>query len=99
MKEVIPSCVTNIAGSVTSSNAVLTVTLPPPPNIDDITLLSSGQIQLQVSGSPGHYSVEAATNLGGWSELTNFVTSGTNFGYIDSETNLARRFYRVRLLP
>jgi hypothetical protein len=91
--------VSNLAGVLASTDAGLTVTLPPPPHIDDITLLSSGQIQLQVSGSPGHYSIEATTNLVDWDELTNINTTGTSFDYIDPGTNLTQRFYRVRLLP
>jgi hypothetical protein len=54
---------------------------------------------LQVSGTPGHYAVETTTNLADWSELTSFTTTGDSFQYLDSETNLTQRFYRVRLIP
>jgi uncharacterized lipoprotein YddW (UPF0748 family) len=93
--------VTNVAGSVTSSNATLTVNVPPaqPPQIDSISLTPDGPIQLQVSGALGHYAVEATTNLANWAELTNFTTTDTVFQYLDPETNLAQRFYRVRLIP
>jgi uncharacterized lipoprotein YddW (UPF0748 family) len=91
--------VSNTAGTVASAEAVLTVTQPPPPQIDLISVMPDGQIQLQVSGAPGHYAIEAATNLLDWAELTNFVTSGTTFKYLDSETNLIQRFYRMRRMP
>ncbi len=71
--------VSNIAGTVASAEAVLTVTQPPPPQIDLIRVLPSGQIQLQVSGAPGHYAVEATTNLLDWAELTNFTTAEHDF--------------------
>jgi hypothetical protein len=93
--------VINVAGQVTSSNAVLTVTQPTPPQIDRVGLLPDGQIRLQVSGAPGQYAVEATTNLVvvEWVELTNFTATTMPFQYVDSETNLAQRFYRVRLMP
>jgi hypothetical protein len=90
--------VSNIAGTAASADAVLTVTQPTPPQIDEISLTSGGQIQLQVSGAPGHYAIDAATNLVDWAELTNFTTTTTTFQYLDSETNLTQRFYRVRLM-
>jgi len=93
--------VSNIAGTVPSADAVLTVTQPVPPRIDSISLKPGGQIQLQVSGAPGHYAVEATTNVlvVSWAELTNFTTTVMPFQYVDSETNFMQRFYRVRLPP
>jgi hypothetical protein len=91
--------VSNIAGTLASDDAVLTVTQPPPPHIDLISLLPDGQIQLQVSGLPGHYAVEAATNLVDWADLTNFVTTDAAFQYLDLETSLSQRFYRIRRMP
>ena len=88
----------NIAGTLASADAVLTVTQASPPQIDWISLVPGGQIQLQASGAPGHYAVEAATNLVDWAELTNFTTPNTTFQYLDSETNLTQRFYRIRLV-
>jgi hypothetical protein len=96
--------ITNVAGSIISSNVTLTVNVPPaitaqPPQIDSISLTPDGPVQLQVSGAPGHYAVEATTNLANWAELTNFTTTDTVFQYLDPETNLTQRFYRVRLIP
>ena len=92
--------VSNVAGTVTSADAVLTVIELTAPRIDLIGLLPGGQIQLQVSGAPGHYAVEATANLGGtviWTELTNFTTTAMSFQFVDPEIGLTQRFYRVRL--
>ena len=91
--------VSNIAGKATSADAVLTVMQPAPPQIDSISLTSEGQIHLQASGIPGRYAVEAATHLADWAELAYVTNTGTTFQYLDSETNLTQRFYRLRLLP
>ena len=91
--------VSNIAGTATSDDAVLSVTQPAPPQIDSISLTSEGQIQLQVSGAPGYYAVDAASNLTDWAELATVTNTGSSFQYLDPEANLAQRFYRVRLVP
>ena len=91
--------VSNVAGVATSSNALLTVTQPTPPQIDSITLLPGGEIQLHISGAPGHYAIEASTNLVDWTELTNLITTEAAFDYVDVETNLTQRIYRAHLLP
>jgi len=58
--------VSNVAGAATSADAVLTVTQPTPAKIDSITLASDGQIQLHVTGAPGHYAVQISPNLLDW---------------------------------
>jgi uncharacterized repeat protein (TIGR02543 family) len=90
--------VSNIAGALASADAVLSVSQPSPPRIDWIGLLPDGQIQLQVSGIPGHYAIEGTTNLLDWAELTNFTTATNQFEYLDPRTDLSPRFYRARLL-
>jgi len=93
--------ISNLMGTATSDDAVLTITQTVPPQITEISVTPAGQIQLQVSASAGHYAVDATTNLGiaGWLELTNFTTTGDAFPYLDPETNLTQRLYRVRLIP
>ena len=91
--------VSNVAGMVISTDAVLTVSQPTSPQIDTISLTSDGQIQLQASGPPGLYAVVAATNLADWGDLATVTNTGTSFQYLDAETNLTQRFYRLRQVP
>jgi hypothetical protein len=94
--------VSNLAGTAASDDAVLTVSQPGPPHIDLIAVLADGRTWLQVSGSPGHYAIDAAsylsTNVSDWLELTNFFTTTNVFEYTDPETNLTLRFYRASAL-
>ena len=56
---------------------------------------------MQVSGAPGHYAVEATADLREtviWTELTNYTTTGTSFQFVDLETGLTQRYYRVLLM-
>ena len=91
--------VTNAAGTRFSDDALLAVTQAPPSRIDSITLLSGGQIQLQVNGYPGQYAIEGSTNLADWATLTNFSSTGSSFQYVDPETGQSQRYYRVRRIP
>jgi hypothetical protein len=94
--------VSNVVGTVISDDALLTVVQPEPPHIGSVTLLSDGRIRLQISGAPGHYGIDGATNLTGspldWAELTNFFTTTNPFEFTDSQTNLPQRFYRAKVL-
>jgi hypothetical protein len=94
---------TGFSGKVVLADAVRFVYTGPlvvtPPRFEDIGLLGDGTIRLQVTAEPGHYSVEASTNLADWIELTNFINSSNSFDYIDVETNLTQRFYRARRVP
>jgi hypothetical protein len=91
--------VSNAAGVVTSSNAVLTVLAASPPHIDSIASRPDGRIELQVSGGPGNFAIEGALVPSGWTQLSSLTATGAVFQYVDPETNQASRFYRVRLLP
>jgi hypothetical protein len=90
--------VTNLAGSVLSANALLTVTLPPPPQFQSITVLPDHRAQLQLLGTSNlPYAIEASSNLTGWAEvlsgtLTNVPAQLTD----DSASNAPLRFYRAR---
>ena len=81
---------------------MLTVIPSQPPHVDLITKLPNGRIYLKFSASPGHYSIEGATNSsfhpGDWTELTNFFTTTNAFEYTDARTNLSLHFYRVKSL-
>jgi uncharacterized delta-60 repeat protein len=91
--------VSNVAGMVTSADAVLTVVRLPPTRIDTIALLPNQQFRIRVSASPGHYAIDATTDFVTWDELTNFMVPGPGFQYTDSQTGLSDRFYRARLIP
>ncbi|HOC57662.1 MAG TPA: immunoglobulin domain-containing protein, partial [Verrucomicrobiota bacterium] len=92
--------VLNVAGQITSDSAALTVGVQPV--IDRISLLPDGQAELQIRGTAGRYTVEATLDVTGlvkWTELTNFTSTTANCYFCDSQTNLARRFYRVGWRP
>jgi len=90
--------VTNTFGSITSSNAVLSVyssaaaTLNPP-------MISEGNpIQFGVAGVPGfNYAVQASTNLFDWDWL---ITNSSPFSFVDTNAaSFPQRFYRTIYLP
>lgn len=92
--------VSNVVTAILSEEAMLTVTAPPPPAIDSITLLPDGRTQLQISGGPGSFAIEQSPVLAGWTQAMTTNVSGTLFQYIDRETNQPGRLYRaVRLAP
>lgn len=93
--------VTNLAGSVTSSNATLSVMGPQPLVLSAAQRLGNGQFQFTVSGTPGqHVVVQASANLTAWLSLsTNILTNGTLIHLDTTATNFGRRFYRGQSAP
>lgn len=92
--------VSNVAASVTSDDAVLTIFLPTPPVIDSIEMLADGRARLQISGGPGNFGVNQSSNLASWTQAFATNLNGSVFQYTDPESNQPVRFYRaVRLLP
>jgi hypothetical protein len=93
--------ISNPAGTATSSNATLTVVVeqPLPPYFEQIVILPSGGVQLHGTGGPGHFSLEASTNMAHWQELTNFNSVSAEFEFVDEETNKIMRFYRAKVIP
>jgi hypothetical protein len=90
--------ISNVAGTATSSNAVLTVSVGSVPHLDSIANLPDGRFALQISGGPGTFTIECAPTLSGWTQLNSLTVTGATFQYIDPDTKRASRFYRVRLL-
>lgn len=92
--------VSNMYGSVTSSNAALTVLPLPSPLLfrtgPQYLQLTSDGFKLQVTGATGPVIIYSSTNLLNWQPVcTNSPTSGT-VQYIDSAaTNSGLRFYRA----
>lgn len=90
--------VTNIAGSVVSSNALLTVTLPPPPEFQSISLLPDQRAQLSLLGVTNlPFTLEASSNFANWFEITSGVAPELPAVLVDdSASNAPVRFYRAR---
>jgi hypothetical protein len=92
--------VTNVAGSVTSSNAVLAVAAPQPPRFDLISLLPDQRVDLLLSGQAGSsYLLESSSNLLNWSTLATLTNTNGTFEFIDDPATNAQRLYRARLAP
>jgi GH25 family lysozyme M1 (1,4-beta-N-acetylmuramidase) len=94
--------VTNSIGSMTSSNAVLTVNaMVQPPQFQSITVLSNGVVQMVLSGQTGSsYEIDGSSNLVNWIPVTNFVNTNGTYQFTDmSSTNNPFGFYRAKLLP
>ena len=98
--------VSNVLGSVTSSNAVLTVTPPTAPStIASPSVDNSGNVQFTITGAPGSagfgYRVWATTNLaltpipGTWTLLTNGVFDTGPVVFVDPASGLPQRFYII----
>ncbi|NOS69457.1 MAG: hypothetical protein HOP33_05940 [Verrucomicrobia bacterium] len=90
--------VTNNAGSLASSNAVLTVLPLAQIWMQSILPLPDGRMTLVITGEPGYaYSVDRSTNLFVWQQITNLMnTNGTSSFTDDSATNSDAGFYRAR---
>jgi len=90
--------VTNLAGSATSSNAVLTVTPPPPPVLQNLFPLPDRRAQLTVAGTTGlDCAIELSGDLALWTPLMTFTLSNSPVLLTDdSASNASLRFYRAR---
>jgi hypothetical protein len=85
--------VTNGAGSVTSSNAVLVVYSTAAAELGSVGI-SGGMFRFNVTGVPGYdYTVQVSTDLTNW---TSVWTNTAPFTFVDTNTALAPSlFYRV----
>ena len=90
--------VSNVAGSVTSVNALLTVALPQRPRFQSISLLPDKGIRLTLTGDTGVvYAIDVSSNLTGWSALTSGMLTVSPLEVLDpSASNASTRFYRAR---
>ncbi|MSU59477.1 MAG: hypothetical protein EXS35_15120 [Pedosphaera sp.] len=93
--------VTNAAGSLLSSNALLSLIPPVPAQFQSTTLQPDQTLQLAISGEPGAtYVIESSTNLTDWSTLTSLVlTNGSTLFDAGAVTNDVQRYFRARLGP
>jgi hypothetical protein len=94
--------VSNVAGSVTSTNALLMVSAGTParPQLSDL-VFSNGTFSLTVSGDTGpDYIVQASTNLTDWAGIFTNYSPVPPFVWSDSAaSNFNQRFYRIQLGP
>ena len=90
--------VTNIAGSITSSNAVLSVYATAAATLGACSFSGDNGFQFQVAGVPGfNYSVQESTNLIDWVSL---ITNTSPFSFTDGNaTNSPQQFYRAISVP
>jgi hypothetical protein len=90
--------VANWAGSVTSSNAILSVYESAASAVNVISIASGNQIQFNITGVPGfNYAVQASTNLVDWQTL---ITNGSPFSFTDTNAaDIPQQFYRTLYVP
>lgn len=93
--------VTNVAGSLLSSNALLTLLPPLPSQFQPPLLLPDQSLQLGITGEPGAtYLIQTSTNLVDWDTLTSLVlTNGSGVFNAGPATSEDQRFFRARLGP
>jgi len=92
--------VTNVAGSITSTNAFLTVSAgaPAQPHVSNL-VFSNGVFSLTVNGDSGpDYIVQVSTNLTDWIGIFTNHLPTPPFNWSDTNAgNFDRRFYRIQL--
>jgi hypothetical protein len=94
--------VTNTAGATASSNAILTVSVGTPSQLQlSDFVYNNGTFSLTVHGDTGpDYIVQVSTNLTDWNGIFTNYSSSPPFVWIDSRaSNFSQRFYRIQLGP
>jgi hypothetical protein len=90
--------ITNVAGMVTSSAALLTVVVPQPLKFESVALLSANQLKLVISGEPGTVTIQWSTNLTDWETLTNLANPTGMIDFTDTiPVEAAQRYYRAQM--
>ena len=89
--------VTSIAGSILSSNALLSVYGSAAPTLCAPGCSGDGHFHLTLAGVPGcRYAILASTDLSNWTVLQ---TTNSPFSFTDTNTSgFPRRFYRAQYL-
>jgi len=93
--------VTNIAGTQTSSNALLSLISSTQPTMQLVEAPTGGSVQLDCFGQMGaSYALEASTNLVAWTTLTNIVANSTAFSFTPPVSpDDVQRYFRLRSGP
>ena len=86
--------ISNVVGSLISSNAVLTVRVPP---TISAAAVMNGVFHFNVSGPPGpNYGIDASTNLTDWVTLALLTNSSGTIQFTDQlSPNFPQRYYRA----
>jgi GH25 family lysozyme M1 (1,4-beta-N-acetylmuramidase) len=92
---------TNIAGFLSSSNALLSILTAAPAQFQALSMQPDASLQLRITGDPGAtYYVQVSTNLVDWSPLTNVTLSVDSFDFSPTDSSsYDRRFFRARSGP
>jgi hypothetical protein len=90
--------VTNVFGSVTSSNATLTIYASAVPAVGSSLFSAANGFQFQISGVPGYsYAIQSSPDLVNWQTV---YTNTSPFSYLDTNSlNEAQQYYRVVYWP
>ena len=92
--------ITNMAGSILSSNAILSILSPEAPHFDLISLLPDQRVQVVISGGTGRtYLLEISSNLLDWTNIATLTNTTGMVEFIDDPATNAQRIYRVKLAP
>jgi GH25 family lysozyme M1 (1,4-beta-N-acetylmuramidase) len=92
---------TNVAGSVTSSNALLALIPPNAAQFQSISVQNGNAVQISFTGDAyWTYTIETSTNLTSWSALTNLTSANGAFSFTAGNvTNAPQQFFRARVGP
>jgi GH25 family lysozyme M1 (1,4-beta-N-acetylmuramidase) len=92
---------TNIAGGITSTNALLALVPPSAAQFMSVTVDGGGAVQVNFTGDAyWTYTIEVSTNLTSWTDLTNLTSASGVFGFTaGSVTNAPQQFFRARVGP
>ncbi|MBW8864400.1 MAG: hypothetical protein JF609_05655, partial [Verrucomicrobia bacterium] len=92
--------ISNLVGSVTSTNALLALVPPAAALFQSITVFG-GMVQVGFAGDAyWTYTVETSTNLTGWSILTNLTSTNGLFNFTAGQvTGAPQQFFRARVGP
>lgn len=93
--------ITNAAGEVTSTNALLVVTEPAPFQFTSAALLGGDQLKLVLTGEPGtSVTLWRSEDLTNWVALTNLSNPSGTLEFVDPiSLDATQRFYRAEFDP